>query len=334
MRMSRRSALLAAGAAACVEWPATAAEAKPEAEHRLWYRQPAREWLEALPVGNGRLGAMVFGGVPRERLQLNEGTLWAGGPHDYTPPDAAAALPEIRRLIFAGEWRKAQDLVAQRFMSRPLRQMPYQTLGSLFLEGLGVAEVQEYRRELDLDSAVVSCSYTAGGVRFTREVFASMPDQVIVVRLTADRPRSLSFTARFETPHRSAQIRRDGSLLAVSGVGGSSQGIPGAVRFYAAARFLHEGGELGADPEAVRIAGADAVTILLSMGTSYRGWEDVSGDAAAEAERHLDAAAGKSHGRLRRAPHGRPPEALPAGQPEPWVQQPGRRRRSCSPADG
>jgi alpha-L-fucosidase 2 len=301
MRISRRSALLAAGAATCVEWPAAAVEAEPETEHRLWYRQPARQWLEALPVGNGRLGAMVFGGVPRERLQLNEGTLWAGGPHDYTHPDAAAALPEIRRLVFAGEWGKAQELVAQRFMSQPLRQMTYQTLGSLLLEGLGTPDVQEYTRELDLESAVVACSYLAGGVRFTREVFASVPDQVIVVRLSADRQGSLSFTARFETPHRSAQVHREGSLLALAGVGGSSQGVAGAVRFHAAARFLHEGGQLGAGSDAVRIAGADAVTILISMATSYRSWEDVSGDAAAEAVRHLDAAAGKSYERLRRA---------------------------------
>lgn len=271
----------------------------------LWYRRPAREWLEALPVGNGRLAAMVFGGALQERLQLNEGTLWAGGPHDYSHPDAAAALPEIRRLIFAGEWRKAQDLVSQRFMSVPLRQMPYQTVGTLVLKMAGLGsetELQDYRRELDLDSAITSCTFTSGGVRYRREVFASAPDQVVVMRLTADRPGSLSFTARYETPHRSAQSSRSRNDLILTGQGGSSQGIAGAVRFCAIARLLNEGGEVRADdPETVSVLGADAVTLLIAIATSYRSYEDISGDAAALADRHLGAAAGKSYDRLRRA---------------------------------
>src|SRR5437762_6859356 len=160
MRVSRRTVLMAAGAACFGDWAASEAGGQSAPENVLWYRRPAREWLEALPVGNGRLAAMVFGGIQQERLQLNEGTLWAGGPHDYTHPDAAAALPEIRRLVFAGEWQKAQDLVSQRFMSVPLRQMPYQTVGTLVLEMTGVREATDspdYRRELDIGSAIVSC---------------------------------------------------------------------------------------------------------------------------------------------------------------------------------
>src|SRR5262249_40134274 len=138
MRISRRTVLMAAGAATLGGWDASEARGQRVPGDVLWYPRPAQEWLGALPGGNGRLAAVVFGGVRQERLQLNEGTLWAGGPHDYTPPDAAAALPEIRRLVFAGEWRKAQELVSQKFMSRPLRQMPYQTVGSLVLEFDGI----------------------------------------------------------------------------------------------------------------------------------------------------------------------------------------------------
>jgi len=304
MRISRRTALAAAGAVLAQrgpgDWEAAAAEANEEG-HVLWYRRPARQWLEALPVGNGRLGAMVFGGVPQERLQLNEGTLWAGGPHDYTHPDAAAALPEIRRLVFAGEWRKAQELVSQRFMSQPLGQMPYQTLGSLVLKMTGPEEFQDYRRELDLDSAVASCTYGSGGVRYRREVFASAPHQVLVVRLTADRPGSLSFTARYETPHRTCEARGEGNRLTLAGTGGAARKVPGAVRFHAAAQFLNQGGQVRAEGDSVTVTCADAVTMLLSMATSYRSYEDVSGDAAAAATRHLAGAAGESYEKLRRA---------------------------------
>lgn len=296
---------MAGGAATLAGWDASEAKSQGVLENRLWYPRPAREWLEALPVGNGRLAAMVFGGVEQERLQLNEGTVWAGGPHDYTHPDAAAALPEIRRLLFAGEWAKAQELVSRRFMSVPLRQMPYQTVGTLLLKGMTAADTtdyQDYRRELDIESAIASCVFTSGGVRYRREVFASFPDQVIVMRLTADRPGSLSFTARYETPHRPSKHNVGQDTLTLSGQAGSSQGIAGAVRFNAITRFLNEGGEVKADDAGtVHIRGANAVTILISMGTNYKSYEDVSGDAAAIAERYLKAAVPKTYDRLRRA---------------------------------
>lgn len=212
-------------------------------EHVLWYRSPAREWLEALPVGNGRLAAMVYGGVKQERLQLNEGTLWAGGPHDYTHSGAAAALPEIRRLVFAGEWEQAQQLVSERFMSEPLRQMPYQTVGSLVLEMSGAGDetsAQEYRRDLDIDSAIASCDFMHSGVRYRREVFVSAPHKVIVVRLTADRQGGISFTARFETPRGQSTVNRDRDSLTLTGEGGAAEGIPGAVRFTTIAQLLNQ----------------------------------------------------------------------------------------------
>jgi alpha-L-fucosidase 2 len=123
---------------------------------KLWYTKPAAEWLEALPIGNGRISAMVFGGTDHERLQLNEGTLWAGGPHDYTSPDGLAALPEIRRLVFAEKWHEAQQLVDAKFMGRPAGQMPYQTVGDLLLNFTNPEPVTNYRRELDLTTAIAT----------------------------------------------------------------------------------------------------------------------------------------------------------------------------------
>ncbi len=173
----------------------------PEEPLSLWYRRPAVQWTEALPIGNGRLGGMIFGGIDSERIQLNEATLWAGGPYDPNNAESAKLLPEARRLIFAGKYREANSLVGSRMMARPLGQMQYQTLGDLMLQFPETKEVENYRRDLNLDTAVATTSYTAGGVRFTREAFAA-DDGVIVVCLTADKPGQISFTAGLKTPHK------------------------------------------------------------------------------------------------------------------------------------
>src|SRR5690606_24256930 len=143
----------------------------------LWYRQPADEWVQALPVGNGRIGAMVFGGVALERLQLNEDTFFSGGPYDPVNPDAKAALPEVRRLIFAGKFAEAQELANARVMAKPLKQMSYQPIGDLLVNMFGLESVADYVRELDLESAVTRTSFTSTWfgmqTRYVREVFAS-----------------------------------------------------------------------------------------------------------------------------------------------------------------
>jgi alpha-L-fucosidase 2 len=196
------------------------AASPPASPLSLWYRTPASdrpldpprpsgqganlEWVRALPVGNGRLGAMVFGGVVHERLQLNEDTLWAGRPYDPVNPEAREALPEVRRLLADGRYPEAARLVSDKVMAKPLAQMPYQTVGDLALTFPRVSSVDNYRRHLDLTTATAHVTYTAGGVTFDREVFASAPDQVIVVRLTASRPGQISFEARMQTPQRAS----------------------------------------------------------------------------------------------------------------------------------
>ncbi|MEJ2614293.1 MAG: glycoside hydrolase family 95 protein, partial [Ignavibacteriaceae bacterium] len=152
---------------------------------KLWYDRPAEQWVEALPIGNGRLGAMVFGNPSEERIQLNENTVWAGSPYNNANPNALKALPVIRKLIFEGDYEKAQDMADKDIISQTAQGMPYQTVGSLYLNFPGNENYTDYYRELNLNEATTTVKYNADGVAFKRVIFASFPDQVIIVRLTA-----------------------------------------------------------------------------------------------------------------------------------------------------
>ena len=222
----------------------------------LWYRQPAEQWTEALPIGNGRLGAMIFGGVARERLQLNEDTLYAGGPYDPSNPDALAALPQVRALIAEGKYADAQNLAQEKMMARPIRMPSYQTVGDLILSFGASAYAQDYRRELNLDTACARVRFARDGVTFTRESFASAVDQVIVTRITADRPGALDFRASFETPMPGAVAIDDGHLV-LNGRNVAQQGIDGEAAFP---------GARGGDP-----AGRNAATARRRVRRDRRG---------------------------------------------------------------
>ena len=267
----------------------------------LWYRRPAKEWLEALPLGNGRLAAMVYGGVETERLQLNEGTVWAGGPYTPANPEGLAALPEIRRLIFDGKWHEAQALINAKFIGIPAPELPYQTIGHLTLDFPPPASVAGYRRELDLDTAITRVSYTVDGVHFTRECFISAVHQVLVMRLTTDKPGQISFIATFDSPQKSEMTTPDVNTLALSGISGDANGVKGAVRFQALARAKAEGGMVHIGDGRLTVTGADAVTVLVSIGTSYTNYRDVSGDAPAQARHYLEAASAQAFAHLREA---------------------------------
>jgi alpha-L-fucosidase 2 len=268
----------------------------------LWYERPAREWVEALPVGNGRLGAMVFGGLGAERLQLNEDTLYGGGPYDPTNAAALAALPEARRLIFAGQYKAANDLIGRQMMARPIKQMPYQPVGDLHLEFPGHDDAPTgYRRALDLDTAIAHTTYTMGGVRFTREVFASPVDQVIVVRLTADRPGRLSFAATLTTPQQATVESESPATLILHGRNGDAFGIKGALTFAARVRAHAQGGRVRVERDRLVVERADAVTLLVAAATSYKSYKDVSGDPQALTKSYLAAAGAKDFATLRRA---------------------------------
>ena len=269
---------------------------------RLWYRQPAMKWVEALPLGNGRLGAMVFGGVNREQLQLNEDTLWGGGPYDPSNPDAAAALPEVRRLIFAGEYRAAQDLVQAKMMARPLREMPYQTVGGLVLDFDHGENAKAYHRELDLDSATAATSYSVDDVTYRREYFISPVDQTLVVRLTANQPGSLTFDVSMNTPMAHPSIATEGGdTLVLDARNGDYQGVPGQLTYQCWTLVLNDGGVVKAMDSRLRVESADEVVILVAAATSFVNYRDVSGDSASIARRTIRAARSKSYAELHAA---------------------------------
>ena len=267
----------------------------------LWYRQPARKWVEALPVGNGRVGAMVFGGVNQERLQLNEGTLWGGGPYNPINPRGKAALPEIRQLVFAGDDRKAGQLINERVMSSPHwpnSEMPYETAGDLTLSFPDVATPEHYRRDLNLNTAISETEYAADGVHFTRQVFASPVDQVIVIRLAADTKGKINFTVNYKTPLQAAIGTEAGNTLVVHGTNASAGGIKGVLKFAVRARVMAAGGTQSATSNAVSVAGADSVTILVALATSYKRFDDVSGDPEAIVKAQIAAAERKQFDQL------------------------------------
>ncbi|HUJ09195.1 MAG TPA: glycoside hydrolase N-terminal domain-containing protein [Verrucomicrobiae bacterium] len=267
----------------------------------LWYTHPATRWVEALPIGNGRLGAMVFGGVTNEQLQLNEDTFWAGGPYDPANPEALAALPEARRLIFAGKYAEAQKFIGQHMMAKPLREMPYQTVGDLFLTLPETNAVTNYRRELNLDTAIACVHYTVGDVTFIREAFSSPVDQVIVVRLTASQTGQVSFVAGMTTPQTARVEAESPDTLVMRGVNGAAQGIAGALKFQVLVRILTQGGNAVAAKDTVAVTGADSATLLIAITTSYKSFKDVSGDPDALTRRTITAAEKKSFDALRRA---------------------------------
>jgi alpha-L-fucosidase 2 len=264
----------------------------------LWYDAPAREWVEALPVGSGRLGAMVFGGVGQERLSLNEDTLWAGGPYDPSNPEALSALSEVRRLIFAGQYRQAQELAGAKMMAKPLWQMPYQAFGDLRLGFAALEPFEQYRRELDLDTAVVETSFTSGGVPYRRAVFASPIDQVIVVRLTSLEAKRIHFDFSLTTPHE-ASIEIEGThTLVVRGKNRAAHGVDGALRFVARVHVMASGGSCFAGDGLISVQGADSATLLLALATSYRSFCDISGDPERITERQVAEARGKGYDAL------------------------------------
>ena len=249
----------------------------------VWFDKPAGQWVEALPIGNGRLGAMVFGGVERERVQFNRDTLFDGKPHDYAHQGAVKHLPAIRQLLFDGKQKEAHDLANREFMSvrddRSNRQRNYQPFGDLVLTfpGFKNKSPADYRRELDIDSALTLMEFSVDDATFRREVFASYPDNVIVTHLEASKPGSINCTASLTSPHSDITIRLDGTYQLVM----TGQVNNGVTRFEARLLLRVEGGKIEAGDRALDIKGADKVTLILAGASSFVNYKDVSGDPAA-----------------------------------------------------
>ena len=273
--------------------------AAPENALTLWYGHPAWEWVQALPIGNGRLGGMVYGGVDEEKIQLNEGTVWAGGFHDQVNPGAYEAITQVRALLLEGKTDEAQKAFLAGAMGLPKTQPNYQTLGELnYKFTLPPGAVSDYRRSLDLDDGVTRTRYTINGVTYTRETFVSAPDGVMVCRISADRPQEISMLASLGSKQ-TVQTTADGTELVMDGTGSD---VPnwsnGQIKFTARLVAKSEGGLVQTGSGGIVIANADAVTLILAAGTNYINWKDLGGDGAAKAKQLVAAAQAKSYPEL------------------------------------
>lgn len=260
---------------------------------KLWYQQPAKTWVEALPVGNSSMGAMVYGGTSREELQLNEETLWGGGPYRNDNPKALESLAEVRNLIFSGKTMDAQNLIDQTFYTGR-NGMPYQTIGSLIIEAPGHEKAKNYYRDLDLERAVATTRYQVDGVNFQREVFASFPDRVIIVRFTADKPGELNFKVSYDSPLQST-VRKQGKKLVLRGKGGDHEGVKGVIEVETQSQVIAEGGKVSLTDKYISVEHATTATLYIAAATNFVNYHNVKGNESKKASALLAGAMKKEY---------------------------------------
>lgn len=258
---------------------------------KLNYDKPAKVWEEAIPLGNSRLGAMVYGIPHREEIQLNEETIWGGGPYRNDNPEALKALPKVRELIFEGENREADRLINQTFFTKT-HGMPFQTAGSIILEFPGHDNFQHYRRKLDLNRAVTTTHYEVEGVKYTREAFSSFADDVIIMRITASKKGALNFKAGY-TNQSEHTVSGKGNILVLEGKGSDHEGIPGAIRYQTHTQVKNSDGVVEVNGDRISVTGATSVVIYISIATNFTDYTTVDTDHAAKAARLLSTASKK-----------------------------------------
>lgn len=269
--------------------------------HLLWYDQPARLWVEALPLGNGRLGAMVYGNPANEQIQLNEETIWAGQPNNNANPLGLEFIPKVRELVLAGKYLEAQTLATEKVMSQTNHGMPYQPFGDLRIAFPGHSHYTQYYRELDIDSAIASITYRVGNVTFRREYITSFPDQVVMIRLTASRRKQISFNAILTSPQQDVDIRSEGNEISLQGVTATHERLRGLVRFHGRVAVKTRGGSIVSKDGVLSVHGADEAILYVSIGTNFNHFQDITGDPVARAKETLAAALQKAWTSARRA---------------------------------
>ena len=332
-KLTRRLFLAASAGASLIRVPAFAKAGKSGADHRLFYLHPAANWNEALPIGNGRLGAMVFGRVAQERLQLNEDTLWAGAPYTPDNPDALTAIPEVRQLIERGRFKEAADLASAKVMAKPLSQMSYGTLGDVLINFDGAQAPTRYQRSLDLETAIASANYRVKDKTFTRRAFVSAPRQVIVLHLEAENgtlnfdlayrgPRQVKYTSpdyagsattllesaavdwlmseSAGLPATDVQRAADGpDSLLITGRNSGGAGVASGLTFALRIKVVSDGHVTLREGNVI-VRQARRATLLIAGATSFVSYQDVSGDPVPRVRRDTEAAALKSHQALER----------------------------------
>ena len=276
----------------------------------LWYQEPAKEWEDALPIGNGRLGAMVYGGVEEERIQLNEDTYWSGGPYSTVVEGGHEHLPEIQKLLFDGEPIKAHKLFGRYLMGYPVEQMKYQSMGALHLFYEKDRQYTNYKRWLDLSTGITGSSYVIDGVTYSQEVLSSHVDQTIAIRLTASEPGMISFEAEMRgsrnvehSNYGTDYFRMDGedeNELVLRGKSADYLGIAGKMLYEGRSRIENEGGQLSRDDSRIKVEHADAVTIYYVAATNFVNYEDVSADQAKRVQDYFNQLGNKAYSAVRK----------------------------------
>ncbi len=270
---------------------------------KLWYNTPSGEvWENALPIGNGFQAAMVYGNVEKEIFQLNEHTVWSGSPNRNDNPNALEALPEVRRLIFEGEYKAAENLANEKIITKKSHGQMFQPVGNLELTFTGHDNYSNYYRELDIEKATTKTSYTVNGIEYTREAFTSFPDRVMVIRLSADKPSSISFNASFTSQHEKKEFKINGNnQLSLWGTTSDHEGVEGKVEFNALAKIKLDGGSINAEENALSIKNANSVLIFFSIASNFNNYNDISGDENKRAKNYLSKAFGKDYEAMKAA---------------------------------
>jgi alpha-L-fucosidase 2 len=273
-----------------------------------WYDVPAKKWDEALPVGNGRLGAMIFGKTGEERIHFNEETYWSGGPYSTVVKGGYKVLPEIQNLVFKEKYLEAHNLFGRNLMGYPVEQMKYQSLANLHLFFLNQDSTTNYKRWLNLNDGIAGVAYTANGVNYQREVFASAPDQVIVIRITSDKPGQISFRANLRGERNQAHSNygtdyfqmdaygNDGLIL--KGKSADYLGVEGKIRYEAIIKAVPEGGTIKTEGVDLIIENANAVTLYFLAATNFKNYKDVTGDQKQRVHEYLNKIEGKSYDQI------------------------------------
>ena len=255
---------------------------------KLWYDKPALDWNQALPLGNGRLGAMVFGNPAVEQLQLNEETIWAGSPNSNAHKLEDGVLEKVRQLIFEGKYMEAQDLATAKIMSPKNHGMPYQTMGDLFISFPGHAEYSDYYRDLNISDAIAHVSYKVDGVTYKREMFTSFTDQAIIVKLTADKPKSISCNVFLTTPQEKVERWIEDNQLVLTGLTPAHEKQSGKVQLETRVKPKVSGGNYTVSNNIISVDKADEVILYIAIATNFVNYKDISGDKTAKCKKYMN----------------------------------------------
>ncbi len=267
-------------------------------KNKLWYDKPAKQWVEALPVGNGRLASMVFGDPSQEKIQLNEATFWSGGPSRNDNPDGPKVLDSIRYYLFNGNYKRAQIFADKGLTAKTLHGSAFQNIGDLILDFKNNNDVKNYYRELDIEKAVTTTTFTANGINFKREVFASIPDNVIVIKLSSDKKNALSFFANFNSELKKNSKAIDSKTLQMNGLSSTLDGVQGQVKFNAIAKIINKGGKTEVSENGISVSNADEVTILISIATNFTDYKTLNTDEVSKSKKYIEASEHKSFNTL------------------------------------